>query len=58
MSMIATIQSDRSVVSIWSWNSSPSRTIGMLPMMMSQPSRTSGSLARDATGQRPEPARR
>ncbi len=44
ISMTATSHSERKTVSIWSWNSSPSTTIGMLPMMISQPIRASGSL--------------
>ena len=42
--MPAISHSDRKVVSIWSWKSSPSTTIGMLPMMISQPIFASGSL--------------
>ena len=44
MSIAAMIQSERNVVSIWSWKSSPSTTIGMVPMMISHPMRASGSL--------------
>ncbi len=43
-SMVATIQSERNVVSISSWKRMPSTTIGIEPTMMSQPMRASGSL--------------
>ncbi len=43
MSTIATIQSERSAVRMVSCRKNPTSTIGTVPMMMSQPSRTSGS---------------
>ena len=57
MSIPAMSQSDRNVVSIWSWNSSPSTTIGMLPMMISHPDARVRVVARDLAEQRLEPAR-
>jgi len=44
MSVTATIQSERKVVSIAFWNARPRTTIGTLPRMTSQPIRASGSL--------------
>jgi hypothetical protein len=43
-SIVATIQRERSVVSISSWKRMPSTTIGTEPTMMSHPMRASGSL--------------
>ena len=44
MSMVAVIQSERSTVSIWFWNSRPRTMMGSEPRMISQPRRASGSV--------------
>ena len=51
-SAMATIRRSRSVVSIRSWNSRPRTTIGMLPTMISQPMRASGSPFRRPASER------
>ena len=43
MSTVAVIRRSRNALSIWSCSSRPSTTIGSEPMMISQPSRASGS---------------
>ncbi len=49
ISIVAVSHRLRATVSIWSWKSSPSTAIGMVPMMTSQPIRASGSCRASAS---------